>query len=412
MTKNLVVCLDGTNNEFGRTNTNVVRLYQVLASDRARQVSYYDPGVGTIGHPGAITRAAQKFTQALGLAFGLGVTQNVMDAYSFLMSLYGEGDRIYIFGFSRGALEARALAGLLHRCGLLKPELVTLVPYAVRIFQTVGNDEQAAEFQATFSRPVQTRFLGLWDTVTSFGNVWSPIFWPNTTNNPGVVSVRHAVALDERRAFFRQNRWAQGDETVGQDVREQWFTGVHCDVGGGYPSSESGLWKVSFAWMVEEAIGCGLQIDEGRRSRVMATDGGAGPSGRENWLAPLHDSMPGLGPLWYLAELVPRRRYVGKDSAGKARYRWLWPVWHWFVPWLLGRGQMGRAREVGRARELKSRDHIHRSVLERFAADPSYHPDPLLRIGLTPEAVQRFLAGGEEYYEVPARVGAVDAPRA
>ncbi|MBE7156941.1 MAG: DUF2235 domain-containing protein [Rhodospirillales bacterium] len=410
MAKNLVVCLDGTNNEFGRTNTNVVRLYQILETGRGTQVSYYDPGVGTVGHPGAITRFAQKFTQTLGMAFGLGVTQNVMDAYAFLLSQYEEMDRIYLFGFSRGALEARALAGLLHRCGLLKPELVTLVPYPVRMFQTVGNDEQAAEFKATFSRPVRTHFLGLWDTVTSFGNVWSPIFWPNTTNNPGVVSVRHAVALDERRAFFRQNRWAQGEGTVEQDVRERWFAGVHCDVGGGYPAGESSLWKVSFAWMIAEAVGCGLQIDEGRRAQVMATGGEAGVSCGQNWLSFLHDSMPGLGPVWYLAEFVPRRRYVGKDAAGKARYRWLWPVRHWFAAWLLGRGRMGRARAVGRARKLKGGDRVHRSVLERFAADPGYRPDSLLHIGLTGEAVRRLLVGQEEYYEVPMISAIVDSP--
>ena len=227
LARNLVVCLDGTCNEFGAENTNVVRLYQALRSDSATQVCYYSPGVGTMGHPGAITHLAQKTTAMLGMAFGLGVTQNVIDAYRFLMANYRDGDRIYLFGFSRGALEARALAGLLYRCGLLDPELSALVPYAVRGYQTVDKkgdaDRIAAEFQATFARPVRVRFLGLWDTVTSFGNVWSPIFWPNTTNNPGIDSVRHAIALDERRAFFRQNRWARGDATLGQDVRERSF---------------------------------------------------------------------------------------------------------------------------------------------------------------------------------------------
>ena len=399
MPKNLIVCLDGTNNEFGKTNTNVVRLYQVLTADAAAQIAYYDPGVGTIGHPGAITRVAQKVTQTLGLAFGLGVTQNVEDAYRFLMSQYGVDDRIYIFGFSRGALEARALAGLLHRCGLLKPELTALVPYATRIFRSIGNEAVATQFQATFARAVRVYFLGLWDTVTSFGNVWSPIAWPNTTNNPGVDKVRHAVALDERRAFFRQNRWAQGDSTLGQNVRERWFTGVHCDVGGGHPVEESGLWKVSFTWMVDEAVQAGLEVDADKLSQVLALPN----EDAENRSSPLHDSMAGLWPLWYLAELVPRRRYVGRDAAGKDRYRWLWPVWHWFAEWLFNRGGMGGRRAVGRARELRAGDRIHRSVFERFAADPTYRPDSLLRINLAPESVKQFLAEQEESYEVPSR---------
>jgi hypothetical protein len=72
MPKNLVICLDGTNNEFGTENTNVVRLYQALVDDPVRQLSYYDPGVGTIGHPGVLTRFMDKLTKILGMAFGLG----------------------------------------------------------------------------------------------------------------------------------------------------------------------------------------------------------------------------------------------------------------------------------------------------------------------------------------------------
>ena len=405
MAKNLVVCLDGTNNEFGKTNTNVVRLYQILVSDHAAQLAYYDPGVGTIGHPGTITRFAQKVTQTLGLAFGLGVTQNVMDAYSFLMAHYSEEDRIYIFGFSRGALEARALAGLLHRCGLLKPELAALVPYAVRIFRTIGNEVVADEFRDTFSRAIRVHFLGLWDTVTSFGNVWSPISWPNTTNNPGVASVRHAVALDERRAFFRQNRWAQGEQTLNQDVRERWFAGVHCDVGGGYAVNEGSLWKVSFAWMIDEAIRCGLRVDTPKLSRFVATLTGGTLQNAADWSSPMHDSMAGLKPLWYLAELVPRRRYTGKGSSGKDCYEWLWPIRDWFIPWLYNRGHMGRARAIGRSRELKNGDHIHRSVLERFVADPTYRPNSLLRAGLTLEEVKQFLASPEDSYVIQRQGG-------
>lgn len=396
-----MVCLDGTNNEFAAENTNVVRLFQVAVDDPEAQVRYYDPGVGTIGHPGAITRAMQKTTQVLGMAFGLGVTQNVTDAYRFLMEHHRENDRIFIFGFSRGALEARALAGLLYRCGLLKRELGTLAPYAIRLFQTVGNDAVAAEFKETFSRTVSIHFLGIWDTVTSVGNVWDPIAWPNTTRNPAIATVRHAIALDERRAFFRQNRWAEGDATANQDVQERWFIGVHSDVGGGYRADESALWTTTFAWMLREAERAGLLINRNAAEQMIA----AAREARDDphgWNSPLHDSMPGAGGLWYVAEFVPKRRWRGKTPQGEDQYEWMWPVQHWFSAWRSGGGVMGRARAIGRPRGLQARDWLHRSVLERFAATANYRPDSLLAIGLTPELASALLASGEESYNVGA----------
>jgi len=400
MGKNVVVCLDGTDNEFGATNTNVVRLFQILVDDPAVQVRYYHPGVGTMGHPGAITHAMQKLTQVLGMAFGLGVTQDVINAYLFLMRYHREGDRIYILGFSRGALEARALAGLLYRCGLLKSGLETLVPYAVRVFQTPGNRSVADQFLQTFSRPVDVHFMGLWDTVTSFGNVGSPIYWPNTTNNPGVRIVRHAIALDERRAFFRQNRWAQGDATQGQDVKERWFVGVHCDVGGGYPTSQSSLWTVTMEWLATEAMHAKLELNPAKLDELLE-DGRRECGGGPGWLSALHDSMPGLGPLWYVAEFVPKRRWVRGTAGSAGDHDWMWPVWYWFMPWLLGQGKMGRERSIGRARELRAGDRLHRSVLERFASDLGYRPDSLLRIGMTEATAKAFIATGNDEFVVP-----------
>ena len=236
--RNLVVCLDGTDNQFSTNNTNVVRVFQCLDRHSGRQVAYYDPGVGTIWEPGAITKAQQKFQMLLGLAFGLGVTRNVTEVYTFLMQMYQPGDRVYIFGFSRGALEARALAALIHRCGLLQLQLESLRPYAMRLFEAAGNFQVVDSFKETFSLPVRIAFLGLWDTVTSYGNVWTPIHWPNVTRNPSVDRVAHAIAIDERRAFFRPNRWAVLD---GQQVDEVWFAGVHSDVGGGQNTQEPWL---------------------------------------------------------------------------------------------------------------------------------------------------------------------------
>jgi uncharacterized protein (DUF2235 family) len=59
MPKNIVICLDGTDNQFDVNNTNVVRLYQSVAADCSEQVSYYDPGVGTIWAPGTWSKVSQ-----------------------------------------------------------------------------------------------------------------------------------------------------------------------------------------------------------------------------------------------------------------------------------------------------------------------------------------------------------------
>src|SRR3974377_2321686 len=103
MPKGIVICCDGTNNQFGSNNTNVVRLVEVLNRNPAEQLSYYDPGVGTFPEPGFVTKIGKKLSELIGLAFGFGLTRKIGEAYSFLMDHYEPGDNIYLFGFSRGA---------------------------------------------------------------------------------------------------------------------------------------------------------------------------------------------------------------------------------------------------------------------------------------------------------------------
>lgn len=102
MAKNIVICLDGTNNQLkAAVNTNVVRLFAMLdLKDPARQVGYYDPGVGTFSSPSAWTPLARTISRYAGLMFGAGLRQNLGEAYSYLIEAYEPGDQIYIFGFS------------------------------------------------------------------------------------------------------------------------------------------------------------------------------------------------------------------------------------------------------------------------------------------------------------------------
>lgn len=101
MAKNIVLCCDGTGNEFGDQNSNVVKLYSTLLLNH-EQAAYYHPGVGTMGSPQARGRLERTWTRLKGLAFGAGLIENVADAYRYLMNTYADGDRIFLFGFSGG----------------------------------------------------------------------------------------------------------------------------------------------------------------------------------------------------------------------------------------------------------------------------------------------------------------------
>ena len=103
MPKNIVICCDGTANEFAKHNTNVVKLYSVLRHDPKTQVTYYHPGLGTMEPEGALTTLARKVTKILGMAVGYGLANDVRDAYVFLMKHYVPEDKVFLFGLSRGA---------------------------------------------------------------------------------------------------------------------------------------------------------------------------------------------------------------------------------------------------------------------------------------------------------------------
>ncbi|HQF39131.1 MAG TPA: DUF2235 domain-containing protein [Opitutaceae bacterium] len=319
--RNLFVCCDGTNNQFGAENTNVVRFVQILDRDpAAQQLICYDPGVGTLPPPTVWSWVGQKASVLAGLAFGAGIARNLAETYSFLMEQHRPGDRIFLLGFSRGAYTARALAGLLHHLGLLRAGSQNLVPYAIRLFRQINELRPGTpaanaywrtceEFRKTFARvdpsgPVpttrcRTHFVGVWDTVSSVGWIWTPQRFPFTASNPGVAIFRHAVALDERRCFFRQNLWRRHADAPAQDISELWFPGVHSDVGGGYPERSGGLWRAPFLWMVREAGRAGARLDERRLGRVLART----PVPLPSWADRAHES---LTPGWWPAELFPK----------------------------------------------------------------------------------------------------------
>ena len=334
MPRNIVILLDGTSNEIEKSkHTNILRLYECLLK-RDDQIVYYDPGVGTIGDETAWLRVWRKAQEIWGMATGWGLDTNVKEAYRFLVETYekGEGsadrDRIYILGFSRGAYSARVLAGFIHAFGIMERRNLNLLDYAYRAYKRIGedgDDDAFAEIRLfeKFLDPDRPpiRFLGLFDTVASvieWGRI-APRLKSHafTKTNPSVESVRHAVAIDERRTMFRAKLWPEGglykrhrfmkdEDAAPQDAREVWFTGVHGDVGGGYPEAESGLAKLPLLWMILEAQRQGAGFWTQSVNRIARGDG-------EGYVPPdplgkTHNSMtPGWKPL----EILPRRQPEG-----------------------------------------------------------------------------------------------------
>lgn len=264
MAKNIVICCDGTGNEVNANDyTNVVKLYRRLSRDAPeRQINYYDPGLGTLGTPGFRTRTFTSITRLIGLAFGYGIHDNVKDAYLFLMRNYQEGDRVFLFGFSRGAYTVRALAGMLFRVGLLESGNDQLVEHALkRYFERVRREPDwkgMARFKKVFCRPCPIHFVGVWDTVSSVGVFRGSFTLPNTADMSGVTAGRHAVSLNEKRSKFRTNLWERPNGTAFAQV---WFAGVHADVGGSY--ADAGLSDIALEWMLVEAGKFGMLVDNG-----------------------------------------------------------------------------------------------------------------------------------------------------
>lgn len=287
---NLVVCCDGTWNTAEQsdggvpTPTNVVRLFNLVSErdkDGVEQKKYYHPGVGTDG--GIVSRA-------LGGGIGLGLDRNIKSGYRWLCANYTKGDRIFLFGFSRGAYTARSLGGMATRFGLIDPAGLKEHDVWERIDDLFANGYRVkGAKRETFTakgwkfrtgeggdgpHDIPVHFIGVWDTVGALGipdhlGLLNLIDDPtkhqfhDTQLNKLVRHGRHALAIDEMRASFEPTLWTA---TEGRDVKQIWFPGAHSDVGGGY--REIGLSNGSLLWMLAEATGKGLAIDTGVAEQI------------------------------------------------------------------------------------------------------------------------------------------------
>ncbi|KAF2087528.1 hypothetical protein K490DRAFT_23539, partial [Saccharata proteae CBS 121410] len=230
--KKFILCFDGTGNKFSGTDadSNILKIYRMLDRNDQTQYHYYQPGIGTyvtsssLSHTSTFTRLRSWVQKAKDSAVGTSFADHVMGGYKFLMRYYIPGDDIYFFGFSRGAYTARFLAEMLDHVGLLSAGNEEMARFAWKTFQKwqirqERTQEEKAQkkflldfmcaFRETFSRPVRRiRFLGLFDTVNSvprFENAWMQRSKFPYTAHSTAKFIRHAVAIDERRAKFRQD---------------------------------------------------------------------------------------------------------------------------------------------------------------------------------------------------------------
>lgn len=263
--KRLIMCCDGTWNTAQQScPTNVERICKTIAPADAggvpQVVSYHD-GVG-----------AKRWERLRGGAFGFGLSRNVQDTYRFLVDNYEPGDELYLIGFSRGAYTARSTAGLVRNAGILRPEHKDLVGPAYAMYRNKEKPDapSAVAFrkQYAYADTTPIRFIGVWDTVGALGvpDLGLPgLKWLNrrwefhdTTLSSRVRSAFQALAIDEARRPFMPTLWDAQPTATDQQLEQVWFSGVHCDVGGGYKEAE--LADLPFYWMSMRARACGLAL--------------------------------------------------------------------------------------------------------------------------------------------------------
>ncbi len=259
MAKRIVFCSDGTWDNSG-SHSNVYKLYKSLlvTSD---QMPFYDDGVG------AVSNIVLKVIEG---AIGLGIRQKIKDGYTKISNVYEAGDEIFIFGFSRGAFTARALAGMIAACGLpTQNPTDDLVNTAFEAYEHRSERPNILASLAAFKMSQATiTMVGVWDTVGSLGFTSvlggvDPIdSFMDTTLHPNVLNAYHALAIDEKRPQFQPTLWKTA--SPGQTLEQVWFSGYHSDVGGGVseiPPNNPALSDIPLAWMMTKASALGLKFD-------------------------------------------------------------------------------------------------------------------------------------------------------
>jgi uncharacterized protein (DUF2235 family) len=291
--RHLVIGTDGTWNKpdqmdrYRQVPSNVVKILRA-ADENSREVDqhnkYYDTGVGTGGWRDKL----------YGGATGHGLYRNMVEAYRWLIETHKPEDRLFLFGFSRGAFTVRSLAGMLDLCGIPKSDAnaKTLADEAAKIYKMKRKDARQAAAKRFYkkynSAPGSVHFLGVWDTVGALGlPTAGPLGWwsrrryrfHDVSLGGNIRHAFHALAIHERRAPFRPALW-QGEKPAATERAVQcWFPGVHSNVGGGY--ADAGLADRALLWMIRRAEEAGLRTNQRYIEKRIDP----------NWFGELRDSM-------------------------------------------------------------------------------------------------------------------------
>lgn len=300
-----VILIDGTLGALlDARETNVGRIYRLLraAPSSARMSLYYDMG-----------EQWQVWRDVANVAMGRGINEQILRAYGWLASRYRPGDRVFLFGYSRGAFAVRSLAGVIDRVGLLTQDAATErnVMLAWRYYRRAAPSAAERAFVSRHCHArVEIEMIGAFDTVKALG-VRLPLLWRwsdpqhefhNHHLSPIVRHGFHALALDETRAVFQPVLWDTGAGDWRGRVEQVWFRGAHSDVGGQISGMEAarGLSNIPLVWMLDRAERFGLRLPPDWRTGLHADP-----------LAPSVGTWRG----WGKAFLIRGRRQVGMDPS-------------------------------------------------------------------------------------------------
>ncbi len=379
--KRVGLFLDGTWNNVS-DNTNVWRL-KSLCTKSSEQLVYYSAGVGT-----------QSGQHISGGMFGIGINEEVISAYEWLVEHYEQDAQLFIFGFSRGAFTARSLAGFISKCGLLKPgSPVSMKQLYERYRKGTAQSVRALgkvtesglpledKWIKEYSRAIPIWFQGVWDTVGALGVPLpcvpkvsrSDFAFLETDLRINDTHAYHALAIDEHREAFAPTLWVRstpkhGDTYPDRDldhVEQRWFVGAHANVGGGY--EDDLLAQIPLEWLMTKAVSHGLQFND---SVVI--------DGNEN-TSPIRDSLAEMAHGIYEALTL-----------GKHYYR---PIG-------------AEPLDTGDAVTSTINETIDATVFDRWRSDETYRPrnlsDWATRRGVDPSTLNQSVRAHDATAIVPA----------
>ncbi len=297
-----VIVLDGTLSSLvPLCQTNAARTYMMLREVGAAVSLYYEPGLQW-----------DNWRSIRDVVTGKGINRQIKRTYGWLASRYRPGDRIFLFGYSRGAYAVRSLAGVIDLVGLLRSDHATSrnIRNAYRHYECAPESDAARAFARHHCHDrVEIEMIGVWDTVKSLG-INAPVLWRLSEhlhafhNHDLSANVRHgyhALAHDETRVAFAPVMWECHDDYPGR-LEQVWFPGSHADVGGQLGGFEAArpLSNIPLDWMLTRAAECGLPLPQGWQARL-----------EKDPLAPARGTWRGHGRFL----MTRKKRLIGADRS-------------------------------------------------------------------------------------------------